>query len=400
LGTNLLLFENPFADTLNPLKMFRIDANSLLFNNGTTNGLQDLVNKWGLDTTLELDGNPRIWCGAIDIGAFEFFTTPTKIISQPSDIRTVLGAQPVVLNVEAEGIDLIYCWIHNGESFFPMDQLTHNLTGTWADTGVYHVVVTGICFNDTSNFVRVDYDDWYLESGGECPNEESWTKVIFDEDNGYVVSWEFPVGNIGEIRYYRVKITDSEGRYVDKDSFYIKYSPIEITHSITLPNNPNCDNGAIQINIQDPNFYHFYWEHNGVFFDDIQSLNDLSIGDYTLFVERQDFRFCEGDTFNFRLVCDYQPQIKFKNTYISPNGDGINDFLWIDDIEFFPNNTVTVINSYGETIYSAKNYNNADVAWDGRNRSGRLVPDGVYYYVVEVNGMKTMAGWVLMKISD
>jgi gliding motility-associated-like protein len=87
------------------------------------------------------------------------------------------------------------------------------------------------------------------------------------------------------------------------------------------------------------------------------------------------------------------------SAYISPNGDGLNDYLNILNIEHYPNNTVTIINSYGETIFSAKDYDNVNVRWDGRNRRGNLVPDGVYYYVVEAAGFKVMAGWLVMKIS-
>jgi gliding motility-associated-like protein len=348
-----------------------------------------------------LDGNPRVWCGAIDIGAFEFFATPTKITSQPRDIRTVLGAQFVILSVEAEGVDLHYVWTQNYDSDWLRYTQTFNLWGTWQDTGVYQVIVYGVCDNDTSRKVTVKYDDWWLESGGECPNEESWQKVVFDENYSYNVAWEFPVGNIGETRYYRVTITDSESRFVEKDSFYIKYPLIEIlNHSIANPDNVTCNNGLIRVNIDNPNNYEFYWKYNDEILGDERTLYDLSIGNYTLFIERKDFRFCEGDTFNFSITeCDYK--FRLRNAYLSPNGDDINDFLWIYDIEHFPNNTVTVINSYGETIFSAKNYkNDKDVAWDGRNRRGNLVPDGVYYYVVEIKGMKTMAGWVMVKISD
>jgi gliding motility-associated-like protein len=144
--------------------------------------------------------------------------------------------------------------------------------------------------------------------------------------------------------------------------------------------------------------YTFYWEHKGEFFFDQQNLNSLPLGDFQLWIQRQDHRFCEGDTFYFSIQnCRYRHRMY--SAYISPNGDGINDYLNIFNIEHYPNNTVTIINSYGETIFRARNYDNNHVVWDGRNRNGHLVPDGVYYYIVEAEGFEVMAGWLMMKIS-
>jgi gliding motility-associated-like protein len=86
-----------------------------------------------------------------------------------------------------------------------------------------------------------------------------------------------------------------------------------------------------------------------------------------------------------------------ESTFISPNGDGFNDVLDIKYIEYYPRNTVTIVNSFGEVVFRVKNYNNNDVVWDGRNRNGKFVPDGTYYYIVHANNLEAMAGWVIKK---
>ncbi|MDP2189661.1 MAG: gliding motility-associated C-terminal domain-containing protein [Sphingobacteriaceae bacterium] len=43
---------------------------------------------------------------------------------------------------------------------------------------------------------------------------------------------------------------------------------------------------------------------------------------------------------------------------ITPNGDGANDYLWIEGIEFFPVNTVELYNRWGQRVFSAQNYAN------------------------------------------
>jgi gliding motility-associated-like protein len=71
---------------------------------------------------------------------------------------------------------------------------------------------------------------------------------------------------------------------------------------------------------------------------------------------------------------------------VSPNGDGIDDFLLLDGIESFPNNTVTLLSRSGVVIYKASGYNNTTVKFDGHsNNSGNYLPAGTYLYIIEYN---------------
>ena len=59
--------------------------------------------------------------------------------------------------------------------------------------------------------------------------------------------------------------------------------------------------------------------------------------------------------------------------YISPNGDGYNDFFIIKDIEQYPQNKLSVFRRDGIVIYEKANYQND---WTAEN-----IPEGVYYYI-------------------
>ena len=61
----------------------------------------------------------------------------------------------------------------------------------------------------------------------------------------------------------------------------------------------------------------------------------------------------------------------------TPNGDGINDFFVIENIEYFPNSRLEIFTRWGNMIYSSNNYQND---WDGDNHSS-----GTYYYVFYPN---------------
>jgi len=76
-------------------------------------------------------------------------------------------------------------------------------------------------------------------------------------------------------------------------------------------------------------------------------------------------------------------QTKFTGTvssYFSPNGDGINDNWFIEDILLFPKNEVHVYNIYGQEVYTKKGYTND---WKG-TFNGADLPDGTYYYVLTI----------------
>lgn len=66
-------------------------------------------------------------------------------------------------------------------------------------------------------------------------------------------------------------------------------------------------------------------------------------------------------------------------TLFTPNGDGINDTWYIQDIENYQDNEVIVFNIHGQQVYSQKNYMND---WKG-TYNGKELPDGTYYYVLK-----------------
>lgn len=81
------------------------------------------------------------------------------------------------------------------------------------------------------------------------------------------------------------------------------------------------------------------------------------------------------------------------NNAISPNGDGANDEWIIDGIEQYPDNHLQVFNRWGNQVFEQKSYRN-DAPWNGE-WSGRPLPEGVYYYVLQLgDGGKPISGWL------
>jgi gliding motility-associated-like protein/uncharacterized repeat protein (TIGR01451 family) len=72
----------------------------------------------------------------------------------------------------------------------------------------------------------------------------------------------------------------------------------------------------------------------------------------------------------------------------SPNGDGINDKLIIENIEKYPMNSFIVFNRWGNVVYKKEKYSN-DEPWDGvANKGVRIgsgaLPAGVYLFVLDL----------------
>ncbi|HEY9116651.1 MAG TPA: gliding motility-associated C-terminal domain-containing protein, partial [Roseivirga sp.] len=73
---------------------------------------------------------------------------------------------------------------------------------------------------------------------------------------------------------------------------------------------------------------------------------------------------------------------------ISPNGDGINDFWQIANIEQFPRNSVKLFNRWGHLVFEMKSYNNTGRVFDGLANTGTIIgnkelPTGTYFYVID-----------------
>ncbi len=86
---------------------------------------------------------------------------------------------------------------------------------------------------------------------------------------------------------------------------------------------------------------------------------------------------------------------------VSPNGDGINDYLTIDGITNYPDNSLAIIDRNGVMVYQAKGYDNSSKLFDGHsNINGKMQLPGTYFYSLDytVNGEnKHKTGYIILK---
>jgi len=76
----------------------------------------------------------------------------------------------------------------------------------------------------------------------------------------------------------------------------------------------------------------------------------------------------------------------------TPNGDGINDLFIIPGMSGYTSIRLTIFNRYGNLVYESDQYEND---WDGTSsKNGGELPDGTYFYVLELDGGERYNGYV------
>jgi gliding motility-associated-like protein len=76
---------------------------------------------------------------------------------------------------------------------------------------------------------------------------------------------------------------------------------------------------------------------------------------------------------------------------LTPNGDGKNDFLVIENLDMYPNNIIKIFNRTGQQVYQQANYKND---WTG-TFNGSPLPNDTYYYILGFGtGIGTFKGYV------
>jgi gliding motility-associated-like protein len=96
----------------------------------------------------------------------------------------------------------------------------------------------------------------------------------------------------------------------------------------------------------------------------------------------------------------------------SPNGDGINDYFEITWLRNDPSihARMIIFDRRGNRIFEKENYGNkefwknipSDMWWNGNSESGNLtngykVPEGNYYYILDMGKGKMIKGTVMVK---
>lgn len=148
--------------------------------------------------------------------------------------------------------------------------------------------------------------------------------------------------------------------------------------------------GSVNLSVRSATGPVKYSWNNGDF-DTIHFFSNLTPGSYHYEVKDDNFNVA-GDVVITENQVDCGSELHIYSG-ITPNGDGHNDKWEIDGITNFSNPKVSIFNRWGDQVWMADNYNNADIIWKGTNQDGKALPAATYFYIIEAGG-KIYKGWV------
>lgn len=176
---------------------------------------------------------------------------------------------------------------------------------------------------------------------------------------------------------YSVTVTDANGIQVTVEKPLFSPDQLDITFNVSPPTMTNGNDGTAEAIVEGGTLpYNYEW--NG---GDCNSADCIfASGEYWVLVT--DARGCE---ITESVVVPTETIPCFSSSAIMTldgTHDGRNDFFRVRCIEG-TNNRLTIFNRWGQLVYETENYQND---WNGVDIKGNPVPEGAYYYILEVNG--------------
>lgn len=239
-------------------------------------------------------------------------------------------------------------------------------------------------------------------------NNPSWTEVITDNCPGvtytsnYTSGTTFPLGNT-TVTY---TATDASGNQTTV-SFVVNVYPSSSVNVTVSPSASFCVGEEVNMQVTNAAAGSTYsWSFNntqlgtGSTYQFVSSDINQS-GTYTVEVVLPGGCLAYG---NALVTVDYCELLIPEA--VTPNGDGMNDTWYIENLESYPNSTVQIVNRWGAVVFESDDYKND---WDGTSQNGMNIggdelPEGTFYYVLRIGGdeaskfyHKVYTGYIYLK---
>lgn len=334
-------------------------------------------------TKYQLDGSK-----SIGMGTLQYQWTPAKnldksTISQPTYTTTPDTDQQFILTVSSS---------YHGFTSSDSDTVwVHVAMAPKAEAGDEFWDITGPQVLDGSSSIGdtpLTYLWWYIDDNGKVTVIDSTVSVT--------------VNNSGK---YYLTVTDTFG-CTSEDYTHVGYQVepvVAIDDYIEIPQDDEGSIDAIKNDIIDA--------RDEVNLDNVTVSSDPLHGtvkwdaSQSIFIYTPEEYYVGLDTFYYTIYGSYSNSTDEAMVVVnvldrpalvpegfSPNGDGINDVLRIENIEKYPLNNIIVFNRWGNIVYRKDHYTN-DEPWNGvANKGVRIgsgaLPTGVYLYILDLGNNK------------
>jgi len=213
-------------------------------------------------------------------------------------------------------------------------------------------------------------------TGGIPPYTYSWTDA-----NGTQIGTNNTIANLSAGTYF---LNVSDGAC---GNIIIPYTITEESEDLPAPSVSNvqlCSSGSALLSVNNASattLYRLYDDAGAT-----QPLAEQTGGHFTVNVANNRSYFisemngtCESNRSEVKIAVGLST-LNIANSF-TPNGDGINDYWQISNIENYPNAIIQVFNRYGQKLFESKGYSKP---FDG-TYSGKQLPSGVYYYIINLS---------------
>lgn len=183
-------------------------------------------------------------------------------------------------------------------------------------------------------------------------------------------------------------LTFTQGFHQPVDSFYIFNSPLQVSYAVDSTCRGKLTGSILLSATGGIPPYSYIWDDYTL--DSVTFFRQaLDTGTYNVIIIDAE------NTSVLKKIVVYETENCLKvYTGITPNGDGANDNWYIGNIDFYPENQVTLYSRWGNKVWETKYYDNTSNYWTGTDNGGNRLPDGTYFYVIQNAGPKTYKGWV------
>jgi len=269
---------------------------------------------------------------------------------------------------------------------------------TPTDSNLRYFVIGNFFDSENTDFELIEgglITDFYYYLVDDVSISKSLTP-IFDEMGPYCEGTEFtlPTTSLNNIEgtwtpEINNKQTTTYTFIPNDDTYPTTQITIEIIPEFDFVINQFCKNhfawlsvtGNSLINIDNSKIV---WEINGVNYEN----KELNINDYSsisgIVTVTNENGCSKTKEFNITLNPDQCTIPKG----ISPNGDGLNDYLDLTNLDV---ENITIFNRFGAIVFNKKDYKNE---WHGQSNSGNILPSGVYFYNIVTYKNETFTGWI------
>ncbi len=173
----------------------------------------------------------------------------------------------------------------------------------------------------------------------------------------------------------------------------IEFDPVQMSDNCLFTDYYNDYNNITTLNLEE-----FYLGSHEVIWTVVDINDNKTTCDCEIFVDidPRDFRDCDEDGIPNHADEDHCVIVP---EGISPEGNGLNDYLIIEELERFPNNKITIFNRWGVKVYEASPYLDE---WNGFDMFGVSIGDGklpvgTYYYILYLDETyKPLQGYIYL----